>query len=71
MSTLNIQLQLHWYGHVECSHGAIKTSCDIQNDGNHGPGRPKMTWNQLTRRDSREWKLLAVDSHDTHLEIWC
>ena len=29
-----------------------------------GPGRPKMTWKQLTERDRREWKLSAIDPHD-------
>ena len=24
-----------------------------------------MTWKQLTERDYREWKLLAIDPHDT------
>ena len=56
--------RLWWYGHVECSSGAIKTAFDIQVDGKHGPGRPKMTWKQLTERDCREWKLLAINPHD-------
>ena len=51
---------------MECSNGAIKTACDIQADGKHGPGRPKMTWKQLTERDCSEWKLLAIDPHDRH-----
>ena len=58
--------RLHWYGHVECSNGAVKTAFDLQIDGKHGPGRPKMTWKQLTERDCREWKLLAIDPHDRH-----
>ena len=49
--------RLCWYGHVEHSHGAVKTAFDLQVDGKHGPGRPKMTWKQLTERDCREWKL--------------
>ena len=40
--------RLRWYGHVERSSGAIKTASDIQVDGKRGPGRPKMTWKQLT-----------------------
>ena len=36
--------RLGWYGHVECSNGAVKTAFDIQVNGKHGPGRPKMTW---------------------------
>ena len=51
------------YGHVERSNGAVKTAFDIQVNGKHGPGRPKMTWKQLTERDRREWKLSAIDPH--------
>ena len=51
-----------WYGHVERSNGAVKTSFDIQVD--RKPGRPKMIWKQLTERDRREWKLSAIDLHD-------
>ena len=40
--------RLPWYGHVERSNGAVKTAFDIQVDGKRGPGRPKMTWKQLT-----------------------
>ena len=29
-----------------------------------GPGRPKMTWKQLTERGRREWKLSAINPHD-------
>ena len=63
--------RLHWYGHVERSNGAVKTAFDIQVDGKHGLGRPKMTWKQLTKRDCREWKLSAINPHDRHVEIWC
>ena len=53
--------RLRWYGHVERSNGAVKTAFDIQVNGKRGPGRPKMTWKQLTERDCREWKLSAID----------
>ena len=56
--------RLRWYGHVEHSNGAVKTAFDLQVDGKHGPGRPKMTWKQLTERDCREWKLSAINLHD-------
>ena len=56
--------RLRWYGQVERSNGAVKTAIDIQADGKRGPGRPKMTWKQLTERDRREWKLSAIDPHD-------
>ena len=56
--------RLRWYGHVERSSGAIKTAFDIQVDGKRGPGRPKMTWKQLTERDYREWNLSAINPHD-------
>ena len=58
--------RLRWYGHVESSNGAVKTAFDIQVDGKFGPGRPKMTWKQLTERDCREWKLPAINPHDRH-----
>ena len=58
--------RLRWYGHVERSNGAVKTAFDIQADGKLGPGRPKMTWKQLTERDCREWKLSAINPHDRH-----
>ena len=47
---------------LERSNGAVKTAFDIQVNGK--PGRPKMTWKQLTERDRREWKLSAIDPHD-------
>ena len=56
--------RLRWYAHVERSNGAVKTAFDIQVNGKRGPGRPKMTWKQLTERDHREWKLSAIDPHD-------
>ena len=36
-------------------------SFDIQTVVKRGPGRPKMTWQQLTERDCREWKLSAIN----------
>ena len=58
--------RFRWYGHVECTYGAVKTAFDIQVEGKRGPGRPKMIWKQLTERDCREWKLSAIDPHDRH-----
>ena len=58
--------RLRWYGHVECSNGAVKTAFDIKVDGKRGPGRSKMTWKKLTQRGCREWKLSAINSHDRH-----
>ena len=49
--------RLRWYGHVERSNGAVKTSFHIQVEGKRGSGRPKMTQKQLTERDYRKWKL--------------
>ena len=51
--------RLRWYGHVD-----IKAAFDIQVNEKCGPRRPKMTWKQLTERDSRDWKLSAIDPHD-------
>ena len=49
---------------MEGSNGAVKTAFHIHVDGKRGPGRPKMTWKQLTERDRREWKLSAINPHD-------
>ena len=40
--------RLCWFGHVECSSGAVRTACDILVDGRRGPGKPKQTWKKLT-----------------------
>ena len=45
---------------VECSSVAVKTAFDLQIGGKHDPGRPKMTWKQLTERDCREWRLSTL-----------
>ena len=58
--------RLPWYGHGGRSNDTVKTAFDTQVDGKRGLGRPKMTWKQLTERDCREWKLLAIDPHDRH-----
>ena len=56
--------RLRWYGHVERSNGAVKAAFYIQIVGKRGPGRPKMTWKQLTEMDCREWKLSLINPHD-------
>ena len=48
------------------SNGAVKAAFDIQVDGKHGLERPEMTWQQLTERDCREWKMSDIDPHDRH-----
>ena len=48
---------------MERSNGAVKTAFHIQVEGKRGP---KMTWKQLTERDCRGWKLLAINPHDRH-----
>ena len=47
---------------MERSNDAVKTAFDIQVDGKRGPGRPK----QLTERNCREWKLLAINPHNRY-----
>ena len=44
--------------------GAVKTAFHIQIEGKRGPGKPKLTWKQLTERDCRVWILSAIHSHD-------
>ena len=63
--------RLLWYGHVERSNGAVMTAFDIQIVRKCGPGRPKMTWKQLTERDCRVEALNYQPSWQRHLEIWC
>ena len=43
--------RLCWFGHVECSSGAIGTACDIQIGGRRGAGMPKLTWKKLTEKE--------------------
>ena len=52
--------RLRWYGHMEPSSGAVERAFAIQVDGKHGPGRPKMTWTQMTE------ELQSGSSHDRH-----
>ena len=53
--------RLRWYGHMERSNRAVKTTFDIQVDGKHGPGRPKLTWRQLTQGlQSGSYQLLTL-----------
>ena len=56
--------RLRWFGHVERSSGAIRTSYDIQIVGKRGAGRPKQTWKKLTEKDCREWKLITFDPQE-------
>ena len=56
--------RLRWFGHVELSSGAIRTSYDIQIEGRWGAGRPKQTWKKLTEKDCCEWKLTTVDPQE-------
>ena len=52
---------------MECCNGAVQTAFHIQVEGKRGPGRPKMTWKQLTERGCREWKLSAINPHDRNM----
>ena len=56
--------RLRWFGHVECSSGAVRTACDIQIEGRRGAGRPKLTWKKLTEKDCHECKLTTVDPQE-------
>ena len=67
---LILKERLSWYGYVERSNGAVKTAFSIQVDGTHGLERPKMTWQLLTERDCREWKLWAIDPNDRDCREW-
>ena len=51
--------RLRWYGHVERSNGAVKTTFDIQVNGKHGPRRPKMIWQAADREGSQRVEALS------------
>ena len=40
---------------MDMNNGAVKRAFHIQVEGKRGPGRPKMTWKQLTERDCRKF----------------
>ena len=65
---LILKERLTWYGHVERFNVAVKTAFGKQVDGTHCLERPKMTWQLLTEKNSREWKLWAINPYDRH--IW-
>ena len=58
------ECRLRWYGHVERSSGAIKSTRDLSVEGRRGPGRPKMSWQKLAERDRKQWKLLSLNPQD-------
>ena len=62
--------RLRWFGHVECSSGAVKSACDIQIDGRRGAGRPKLTWKKLTEKDCRESRLLTLKKGALGDQVW-
>ena len=35
---------------MELPSSAVRTPCDMEVDGAHGPGRPKMTWKKLAEK---------------------
>ena len=56
--------RLCWFRHIKRSSGAVRTACDKQIDVRRGAGRPKLTWNKLTAKNLREWKLRTVDPQE-------
>ena len=64
LAHVHFERRLRWFGHVEHSSGAVRTTCDIQIDGRRGAGRPKLSWAKLTEKDCREWKLTTVDPQE-------
>ena len=56
--------RLRWFGHVECSGGAVGAACDIQIDGRWGAGGPKLAWKRLTEKDCSGLGLAAIDPQE-------
>ena len=46
--------RLRWYGHVERSTRGVKAVCDLRVQGRQRPGRPKMSWTELAKRETLE-----------------
>ena len=62
--------KLRWFGHVECSSGAVRRACDIE-DGRFGPERPKITkkWTENVCCEF-DWKFKTVHPQKKkHLEM--
>ena len=53
--------KVRWFGNVERFSGAIKTVCDMQIEGKHGPWKPNVTLRTVREIYHREWKLNEVD----------
>ncbi|XP_014675865.1 PREDICTED: uncharacterized protein LOC106815854 [Priapulus caudatus] len=56
--------RLRWYGHVQCSTGAIKIVGEVRVVGVRRRGRPKMSWKEVVTKDREQWNLSAVDPLD-------
>ena len=55
-----IQHRLRWFGHVQRrSPNALVHSGILKDDGNmrRGRGRPKLTWEEIIRRDLKDWSI--------------
>ena len=54
--------RLRWFGHVVCSSGWLSKVREFKVVGVKRPGRPKMTWEELLKKD--QVKLSLMDPHD-------
>ena len=49
--------RLRWYGHVQRDTGCIHEALNFEAPGPRGRGRPKKSWLQAVKSDSRSWKM--------------
>ena len=56
--------RLRWFGHVVRSSGWLSKVREFKVVGVKRPGRPKMTWEELLKKDRTKLSLMEIDTHD-------
>ena len=56
--------RLRWFGHVVRSSGWLSKVKEFKFVGVKRPGRPKMTWEELLKKDQTKLSLMEIDPHD-------
>jgi len=56
--------RLRWLGHVERSSSWISRVREYEIEGKRGRGRPKLTWDELVKRDRTQLGMTKTDPND-------
>ena len=56
--------RLRWFDHVVRSSGWLSKVMEFRVVGVERPGRPKMTWEELLKKDWAKLSLMEIDPHD-------